>query len=323
MAALADERGRQESELRQRRMRRRPVSPSDDAAFDNNTDMMQRSNGHLKDDPNASKFKGSASNDGKSGGDDGDAFSSSARAAHGSREMLEAAARASLRTKFDHVGIDPHSSPDRDVRSIAENRGMTNSPPPPSLALSAAPSNISLQSHGGVSGFVRQHVSDQSGDHHSLPRVPSPILFPPSNEATMHSATSLQPGTNMHMLQLHHAVALAGVSLGRVPRSSLELMGMEDGAGVTSRQHGGSADGADLDVSVQISYRRLLSRWVPSLILTYLNRLSMAAPRLPIPTLIRNLMIYRWTILPPIGVTVLIQVQVPTMSHSPPPVPWH
>lgn len=252
LAALADERGRQESELRQRHMRRRTASPSDDLVMDNNTDMMQRCNGHLKDDPNLSSHKGNATNDGRNGGDYGGVYSSSGHGAQGSREMLEAAARASLRTKFDHVGIDPHLSPDRDVRSIAENRGMTNSPPPPSLVLSAAPSNISLQSHGGVSGFVRQHATDQNGDHHSIARVSSPILFPPSNEASIHSAANLQPGGNMHMLQLHHAVALAGVSLGRGPPSSLELVALEDGGGVTSRQHGGNGEGADLDVSAAI-----------------------------------------------------------------------
>jgi hypothetical protein len=324
MAALADERGRQESELRQRRMKRRAVSPSDDPALDN-TDTMQRNNGPLTDDPNASKTKGGDSTEGKNIGDDGDVFSSSSHGAQGSREMLEAAARASLRTKFDHVGIDPHSSPDRDVRSIAENRGMTNSPPPPSLVLSAAPSNISLQSLGGVSGFVRQHVSDQNSDHHSLARVPSPILFPPSTEATIHSATNLQPGANMHMLQLHHAVALAGVSLGRGPPSSLELMAMEDGGGVANRQHGGAADGADLDVSVETRYvSRGCHRGSWALILfTYLNRLSMVAPRLPTLTSIRNRMTFRWMILPPTEVTVLIQDQVLTMNLLQLRVPWH
>ena len=84
--------------------------------------------------------------------------------AESSREMLEAAAR-SLRTKFDHVGIDPHSSAvaNRDVRSIAENRGMTNSPPPPSLAMSAAAaSNIPLPGHTTVGSFVRQHLPEQN-----------------------------------------------------------------------------------------------------------------------------------------------------------------
>lgn len=207
-------------------------------------------------------MKAASASDAKNNGDDGYLFACSDHL-HGtsgdsasSRELLEAAARASLRTKFDHVGIDPHSSPDRDVRSMTESRGMTNSPPPPSLVLSAAPTNITctLQGHGGVSSFVRQHVSDPGSDHHSIARVPSPILFPPSNDSTMHGSTSLQPTAGMHMLQLHHAVALAGVSLGRSPPSSLELMPIEDGSGVAGRQHGGSTEGADLEVNFTVLF---------------------------------------------------------------------
>ena len=164
-----------------------------------------------------------------------------------SRELLEAAARASLRTKFDHVGIDPHS-PDRDVRSIVESRGMTNSPPPPSLVLSAAPSNVSLPNHGGVAGFVRQHVSGPTTDHHSLSRIRSPALFPPTDDAAIRASTNLQSATNMQMLQLHHAVALAG-ALGRGPPPSLELMGMDYEASMSVRPHGGAMEGGDLDVS--------------------------------------------------------------------------
>ena len=134
-----------------------------------------------------------------------------------SREMSEAAARASLRTKFDHVGIDPHAS--ADVRSITENRGMTNSPPPPSLAMAAAASNIALPGHAGVAGFVRQHLPEQNSDHPPIARVPSPILFSPGNDSPM------------HMLQLHHAAALAAVPMGSAAPSPLDLVTIDSGTG--------------------------------------------------------------------------------------------
>jgi hypothetical protein len=118
------------------------------------------------------------------------------------RELLEAAARASLRAKFDHVGIDPHANADRDIRAIADNRGLTNSPPPPSLALSAAPSNLA--------------------------RVPSPILFPPGSGSG--GETHLAPtASNMQMLQLHHSMTMAGVPLNRTNASPLDLMTIDAG----------------------------------------------------------------------------------------------
>jgi hypothetical protein len=208
MAALADEKGRQESELRQRRLRRRTSSPTDDMVTDSIDEWGTKVAGAMaKDETFVNDRKKSPIREKRTYGYDNNIQRRSPKAGaleDSSREMLEAAARASLRTRFDHVGgIDPHSSPDRDVRSIAENRGMTNSPPPPSLAMSAAPSNIALQSHTGVTGFVRQHLPEQNGDHH-LARVPSPILFSPGNESPMHATT------NMHMLQLHHAASLAG-----------------------------------------------------------------------------------------------------------------
>ena len=50
MAALANEKGRQESELRQRRLRRRTSSPSDDVAMDSNNDGGNRSSGQATND---------------------------------------------------------------------------------------------------------------------------------------------------------------------------------------------------------------------------------------------------------------------------------
>eukprot|EP00980_Cylindrotheca_fusiformis_P020720 scaffold7738_cov133-Cylindrotheca_fusiformis.AAC.29 len=230
MAALAEEKGRQDLEMRHRRGRRRASSAEGDdsmvvdAGNEWGTKPPVLPNG--KDDDQNRKDGEQKKEDGyvnnpqrtspKVGGNGGSGESS--------RELLEATARASLRSKFDHVGIDPHSSQDRDIRGITEDRGMTNSPPPPNLAMSAAPSNIAMQNHSGVAGFARHHLADQNGDHR-LAHVPSPIVFSPGNDSQMNSTT------NMHMLQLHHAVALAGVSLGRGGSSHLDLMAIDGGSG--------------------------------------------------------------------------------------------
>lgn len=259
MAALTDEKGRQESRLRQRRLRKRTSSPTDEFISEGNIDpSSHRHPGHHAREDAMHHFGDSKiSSRGKSGDGSGapplpDSYVSQNGNDEGnpdgtSREMLEAAARASLRTKFDHVGIDPHSANERDVRAIAEHRGMTKSPPLPSLAMSAAPSNLALSGHSGVAGYVRQHHPEQNGDHHSVARVPSPILFSQGSEAS-HVPTA----SNMHMLQLHHAVALAGVSLNRANTSPLDLMAID--AGTVPRMRGqqqnpapGPAENADLD----------------------------------------------------------------------------
>lgn len=200
MAALADEKGRQESELRQRRLRRRTSSPSDYVMMDYDPRMQTKDDGsdirrnpspEKKSDPYDGNHHGGH---GKFGGEE-------------AREMLETAARASLRSKFDHAGMDPLSPPDRDVRSIAENRCMTDSPPPPSMS-AALP---------GHAGFVRQHHPEQNPDRPSIARVSSPILFSHGGESPTHAST------NMHMLQLHHAASLAGVSMGGAGSSPFDL----------------------------------------------------------------------------------------------------
>jgi hypothetical protein len=199
-----------------------------------------RNSGSSKEEAGAQDQKESASPEKRSDGYENNAQRKSPKASTSggevvSQEMLEAAARASLRTKFDHVGIDPHSSADRDVRSIAENRTMASSPPPPSLAMSAAPQNLALpHGHAGVGGFVRHHLPEQHADHHALARVHSPILFSDGNESHTHATT------NIHMLQLHHTVALADVShtSGHANPSPLDLMNLA-----------GRRESADLEVS--------------------------------------------------------------------------
>jgi hypothetical protein len=213
LAALADERGRLHSEFRQRRLRRR-ASPSDDVvaeSSDGPTSSSSRATGGGQEakkeaSPEKKRHDNGSGSPGEQSGSDNSGMSS--------REILEAAARASLRAKFDHVGIDPHSSAvgNRDVRAIAESRGMTNSPPPPSIGMAGA-SAPGMVGHGGL---LRQH-HDQ--DHPSIARVPSPLLFNSSGESSSPPMASMHHANpNMHLLQMHHAAAFAGVS-------PFELMG--------------------------------------------------------------------------------------------------
>jgi len=243
MAALADEKGRQDSKLRQRRLKMgvpSPTSDTSDSMHDGVTkggaqkdDSTLNDNGKrvLSKDKKPSAYDTQNDLQGKKDDSTEDT----------TREQLEAAARASLRTKFDHVGIDPHHhSQDRDALSMDEGRRMTNSPPPPSLAMPPAPTSISLPGHPGSPGFSRQaHIPDQAGENH-LARVPSPILFSPGTDTSIHAAAAAA-STNMHMLQIQHAVALSGVALGRGTPSALELMTIDG----TMRQHNNLASSVD------------------------------------------------------------------------------
>lgn len=233
LTALANERDRQQIELRSRSHKRRAVSPSNEVRMDNTSALKGSHSDDAENDNNTpqGKIRGSSLEDSKE-----DHWTS--------RETLEAAARASLRTKFDHVGIDPHSAVERDVRCIAENRSLTNSPPPPSLTLSAAATNMSLQSHGAVPGFVRQHLADQvSPEHHTLARIPSPILFAPSDGAppNIHA--------NMQILQLHNPPSVPGGAPLPSRSNAVDLMTIDAGLGSAARQNNAVlSDIADAEV---------------------------------------------------------------------------
>jgi hypothetical protein len=197
IAALADEKGKQEFMLRRRQFWRKTSSPTADMFAEEGNAIA--TTGYQKDADNATEFtEDSARNEshGESAGHGGSSTTDVAgNTYNSSRELLEAAARSSLRTKFDHVGIDPHhSSPESDFRAILDDRRMTNSPPPPSLSGSAALPIIGLPSHTGVGGFHRGS---------------SPTLFSGSEPSHLTAAS------NLHILQLHHAVSLAGASLHR------------------------------------------------------------------------------------------------------------
>jgi len=235
-AALADEKGRQEFNLRQRRLANSKL-PIDDFRTDDNIEpfSMSRSSSNNIPMPEESTTQ-NPSCKAKSGSlvvrSEKETMATNVHSmslsqkrvitassdSSTSREILEALSRDSLRTKFDYVGTEhnvPNIANERDIRVIAENRRMTNSPPLPGLNMApgvASGPKISVPSHGDVNSYVRQHLSEQqqNEDHDLVARVTSPILFSPRNESNLETTA-----TNMHMLQFHHAVALAGVSLNR------------------------------------------------------------------------------------------------------------
>lgn len=225
LAALAEEKGRQEVKLRQRRIDNNK-SPFDEFVADDtiepfSTSRSSSNNEHMPDE-SGTQNRSSKARPGSLAVRSEKETMTRNNIHSTSREILDALARASLRTRFDHVGTDsqhnnvPNTANERDVHAIAENRRMTNSPPLPGLNIArgvASGPNISLaSSHGDVNGYVRQHLSEQqqNDDHDLVARVTSPILFSPGNESNLETTA-----TSMNMLQFHHAVALAGVSLNR------------------------------------------------------------------------------------------------------------
>jgi hypothetical protein len=145
-----------------------------------------------------------------------------------SNEMqLDAAARATLRSKFDHVGIDPHSQAaiynSRDVLALIESRRLTNSSPPPPLSShTAAGLHLHRSKHGSPTSLSPSKSppssSPDSNKSMSSPRIPSPLLFQNNNYnvSLLHNENSsrlspplapiLSHPTNIHgmHIQQHH-----------------------------------------------------------------------------------------------------------------------
>ncbi|GAX23296.1 hypothetical protein FisN_21Hh018 [Fistulifera solaris] len=124
------------------------------------------------------------------------------------RELLEAAARASLRTKFDHVGLVDQGNHKRDVAArmmmSESSRGLTNSPPPPSVSSMAVAAH--LTGHGSSLLRTQQH-------HHHEPSTElgrALACTSPTNGATPTSPSSLIFPEGMHT---NHLSMLRGTSV--------------------------------------------------------------------------------------------------------------
>lgn len=150
---------------------------------------------------------------------------------HGS---LEEAARASLRAKFDHAGIDPHSP-------TAADRKNAGSPPPPGLALGSPA--MALSPHALARHLVGEHSppSPRDGTSH-------PLAF---FSAAIENGTPIQAlhaNHSIHLLQMHHAAALAGVPITNPPLELLINAAAARGTQATGAPACCESDGADLEV---------------------------------------------------------------------------
>ena len=235
LAALADEKGRQKSKLRERRIANSKSPTLDEFVTYDNLEPLSLSrsapnNLLMPEESSAQNPNWKARSEKETMAMNVQSTSSQKRIMTASsdsstmREMVDLS-RASLRTRFGHGGTesqhnDPNPSNESDARGIGVNRQLTNSPPLPGINMApevATGPNISVAGHQDTNGYTRQHLAEQqqNDDHDLVPRVTSPILFAPGNDSNLEAAAN-----NMNMLQFHHAVALAGVSLNRQPNPS-------------------------------------------------------------------------------------------------------
>jgi len=217
LAALADERDRIQSEFRQLRRRRSSLASDTGVMIDQSMGTGDGSQA-FRQMHTAAKEDAAKIHEKMEGASIGNESNSEVAGVAGNpldtqRQELEAAARASLRNKFDHVGIDPHhhhhgAVATANMKAINESRSMTKSPPPPSLT--SAPN---------LSGGVLRSPHATHGEHPTSPvRTPSPVLFAEAAAATTSPKSPSQApqpplaNPNVHLLQMHHAAAVAGVS---------------------------------------------------------------------------------------------------------------
>ena len=210
MAALAYERGRQESEHRNRRFRRR-LSPS------NAGDFVQE--GHHADKNVAVSNNHPEEHNGKLV-ERLSAVSNDAFASGNSRESLEAGAKTSLRNTFEH-GSDIDV-----VHRVRSTRSLTASPP-----LGATPGDAAMASHATVASFFR-HLNEAQGTLADSPDL-HPLVTEVGSRLSAASAFShldtlsasdgaasaaLDSSLNsQRLLQGRYVATSAGVSLGTSP----------------------------------------------------------------------------------------------------------
>ena len=181
IAALTEERKRLRSEFRQRHKKSRRSSNTpeirvNEQSVEMGTAMDEQNTGINPTKPGETTKTGIP--DADADDDDDELLTNVSK-----NDILDAAARATLRSKFDHVGIDPHSpaamANSRDVMALMESRRLLNStsPPPPPLSHNA----LQQQLHPRQSSPSRSSPSPSSSPESSKamlsPRIPSPLLF--------------------------------------------------------------------------------------------------------------------------------------------------
>ena len=210
MAALAHERGRQESEHRNRRFRRR-LSPSIAADFSqegHHSDKNVAATNNHSEEQNGKSFE-------KSSTESNDAF-----ATGNTRESLEASAKSSLRNTFEH-GSDIDV-----VHRVRSTRSLTASPP-----LGSTSGDAGIASHSAVASFFRHFIEPQgtladSPDLHPLvsevgSRLSAASAFSNLDSlSTSDGAASAALDSSLNtprLLQGRYVATSAGVALGTSP----------------------------------------------------------------------------------------------------------
>ena len=198
IAALSEERKRLRSEFRQRHKKSRRSSNTTETHKNDRSGKVAKG---IDDDSNKSSTPGETRTDiPDADADDDDDDELVPVPPNATSDPLDAAARAALRSKFDHVGIDPHSQAaianSRDVMALMESRRLTNtSPPPPSLNHSVL--QHQLQLHPRQSSPLRSSPSPSSSPESSKamlsPRIPSPLLFHNINNHGHDGSPTLSP----------------------------------------------------------------------------------------------------------------------------------
>lgn len=202
LIALADEKGRLRSEYRHRHNLKR--RSSEDNSRSSQSTLIRRNTSHTDDIDDYGKHNKRRKNGSLDGSEDSDSSDGS-----DTQESLEAAARASLRTKFDHTGIDPHLAAinHRDDLDLSDIREMTKSPPPPHLSMTSSPPGLALSGHGSLLG---QHHLQSEHEPHQMGPMSSELMYKQGGEK---SPSSMSHGegqgiSRMKLLHLRHTSSL-------------------------------------------------------------------------------------------------------------------
>jgi hypothetical protein len=216
MAALADERGRLMSEYRRKEIKRRMSASSEGEPH-----MEDNDRNHAA----PSREEGSSSLIvGHHRPEEMVGVEVTSKGDIEKEELLEAA-RASLRSKFDHVGIDPHSAV---ANANREQQTGNRSPPPPNFPGSAGGMALAGHAHGALLRAHHDQEPPGAGGHALAVRTPSPpIMFQSTDGGSSpksNSPAAIRPThQSLQLLQMHHAAVLGGVS-------PFDLIGLNGGS---------------------------------------------------------------------------------------------
>lgn len=168
-----------------------------------------------------------------------------------SREVYDAAARASLRAKFDHTGFDPRLA--ADAKAISDGR---TSPPPPNRTSSPT---IQIPM---ATGFLRSRNSPHSSPTSPDGRLPPAFSFHTAAAAQSRASPAQSPMSHspgafgsaftavpvQQLLQMNHAAAVSSLPTREAETSSGAEQLMRD-AETESKSPASLSDADDSDMS--------------------------------------------------------------------------